>query len=338
MVGATDSSVATLGQNILKEDSLQANKSLVAYANQPGKDTAESLDDLVGSSEEALENALSQGLGFTVWHKYSMKDGTLTEYVGVVRQTDVIDEGVVLLTVREKTIVNVEVFPKALSIVGRDPDDWNKQIAYNLYLRPTGEPGIDLFEPKGDRWTIPETMTDFAGQGSLKEIYGSDKPLYFMSFDDFKKEAEIYESTKASYRGPFSDMIAMLENEKGFDANKIAEPFATKMPKGIRDTFVQLLRESVKRADVKSVEIASASKLTREVYGPIAAAALKPDFKIEDLGLSQASTVSSTKGETCFILCGYRTTEPSQPIQHARLTFTREGSDDKWMLLDFEAA
>ena len=111
MVDSTDSSVATLGKNILKEDSLEANKSLAAYAEQPGKDTAKSLDDLVGSSEETLETALSEGLGFTLWQKYSMKDGTKTAYIGVVRQTDVIDEGFVWLTVREKKVVNVIVFP-----------------------------------------------------------------------------------------------------------------------------------------------------------------------------------------------------------------------------------
>ena len=179
-------------------------------------------------------------------------------------------------------------------------------------------------------------MIEFAREVPPKEIYGSEKPLYFMSFDDFKKEAEIYEKAKASDDWGFLNMVAMLENEKGFDANKIAEP--TEMPKEIRDTFVQLLTESVKKRDeVKTVEIAPASKLTsEEVYGLIAAAALKPDFKIEDVELSQASTVSSTKGETCSIRCGY-TTKLSESVQHVRLTFTREGSDGKWMLLNFEA-
>ena len=336
LVRSADSSVVALGRDILdKTSSSEAINSLTAYAKQPGKDTAEPLDELLGSSEEPLEVALQQGLEFTFWQKYSKKDGTKTAYIGVVRQTDVIDEGIVLLTVGEKKVVNVDVFPRGLSLAGRDPDDWNKPIAYNLYLRPTGEAGIDLFTPKTTQWKILET-TDFDEKWPPKEIYGSEKPLDFMSFDDFKKEAEIYEAAKASKNEGFLNMVAMLENEKGFDANKIAEPFATKIPKEIRETFVQLLTDSVKRAEGKSVRIASASKLPREVYGPIAAAALKPGFKIEDVRSSQAATGSSTQGETYFILCHYGPVRASSQPQYARLTFTREGSDGKWMLLNFE--
>ena len=131
-------------------------------------------------------------------------------------------------------------------------------------------------------------------------------------------------------------MVAMLENEKGFDANKIAEPFATKMPKEIRDTFVQLLTESVKRTEVKSVEIASASKLTHKVYGPIAAAALKPDFKIEDVQSRSGFNGVVNTGRNLLHSLWIQDYGTVAPIQHARLTFTREGSDDKWMLLDFE--
>ena len=114
------------------------------------------MDDLLGSSEEPLEIALQQGLEFTFWQKYSERRDENSIF-GVVRQTDVIDESIVLLTVGEKKVVNVDVFPRGLSLAGRDPDDWNKPIAYNVYLRPTGEAGIDLFTPKTTQWKIRET-------------------------------------------------------------------------------------------------------------------------------------------------------------------------------------
>lgn len=105
LVDSTDASVATLGRDILKEFSpLDVKKMLTAYAKQPGKDTAKPLDDLLGSGEETLDTALrgEQGLGFSFWQKYTRKDGTKTAYVGVVHQTDVTDDGVVLLTARGK--------------------------------------------------------------------------------------------------------------------------------------------------------------------------------------------------------------------------------------------
>ena len=111
LVNSTDPSVAALGQDILKESSLEAQTLLAAYAKQPGRGTAEPLQELVGSREETLEAAVTKGLGFAFWQKYSMKDGTKTAYVGVVRQTLDTDEGIVLVTVTEKKVENVDVFP-----------------------------------------------------------------------------------------------------------------------------------------------------------------------------------------------------------------------------------
>jgi hypothetical protein len=330
LVNSTDPSVATIGQDILKESSLEAQNLLAAYAKQPGQTTAEPLQELVGSREEILEAALTKGLGFTFWQKYSMKDGTKTAYVGVFRQTADADEGIVLLTVTEKKVKDVDVFPLGVSVALWDSDDWYKPVAYNLYLRPTGEAGIDRFTIKGDFWTVPDTETDFLDQGPPKKTYGVEKPLYFMKLDDFKKKADIFKAAKESNREGFSTMVAMLENEKTFDANKIAEPFAAPMPKGLRETFVQLLTESVKRAKVNGVEIASASNLKSAVHGSIAATALKPGFKIEEVHPS----APSTNGETCSILCEYHPVD--EGIRHARLTFTRDTPESKWMLLKFE--
>ena len=87
----------------------------------------------------------------------------------------------------------------------------------NLYLRPTGEAGIDRFAIKGGSWTIPDTETDFLDEGPPKKIYGVEKPLNFMSLDDFKKKADIFKAASESNREGFSNMVAMLENEKTFD-------------------------------------------------------------------------------------------------------------------------
>jgi myosin heavy subunit len=333
LVKSSDSTVASLGQEILKESFLEAENLLAAYAKHPGPETAEPLSELVGSSEEALEAALPKGLGFAFWQKYSMKDGSKTAYVGVVRQTAETDEGIVLITVTEKKVEDIDVFPLGLSVAFWDPDDWSKPVAYNLYLRPNGEAGIDRFVIKGDRWTVPDTETDFLDEGPPKKVYGVEKPLYFMKLDDFKtKHAEIYKAAAASNREGFSTMVAMLENEKIFNANKITELAAGNMLPGLRETFVQLLTESIKRTKVKGVEIASASNLKLDVYGLVAAMALKPGFKIEGIRPSPAST--STKSETCGILCEYRPFD--EGIKHGRLTFTRDSPEGKWMLLNFE--
>jgi hypothetical protein len=335
LVNSTDPSVVTLGQEILKDSLLEAHNLLAAYAKRPGKVTAEALQVLVGSKEEPLEAALAKGLGFAFWQKYSMKDGSKTAYVGAVRQTFETDEGVVMLLIREKKLQSVDVFPLILSVALWDPDDWNKAVACNLYLRPTGEAGIDRFDIKGGFWTVPDTETDFLDQGPPKVLFGTEKPLSFMNLNDFKeKHPDIFKAASESNRERFSNMVEMLANEKGFNPNKIAEPFVQLMPKGLRGAFVQLLTESVQRTPVKAVPIASTSNLKPEVYGSIAATVLKPGFKIGEVGPSSASTVSPGRGETCVILSEYHPID--EGVKHARLTFTRDGPDDKWMLLNFE--
>ena len=334
MVDSKDPSIATLGRDIQKESSLEAEKLLAAYSKQPGTKTAEPLQELVGASEETLEAMLPKGLGFAFWQRYSMKDGTDTAYLGVVRQTADTDEGVVSLTMTGKKVENVDVFPLIVSVALWAPGDWNKSIAYNLYLRPDGEVGIDPFDIQRDFWTVPDIYTEYHSEGPPKKIFGVEKPLYFMKLEDFKKRTDIFKAARTSDREGFSNMVAMLENEKTFDATKIAQPYAEQMPKGMRETFVQLLTESVKRAKVKSVEIASPSNLKPEVHGLIAAAALKPDFRIEEVELTPALSASSTKKEIYFIRCAYRPVD--EPIKHARLTFVREGSNGKWMLQNFE--
>ena len=331
--GSKDSSVATLGRKILEEASRDAENLLAAYSKEPGKETSEPLSDLVGSNEDVLDRILPKGLGFTFWQKYSNAAETRGAYIGVVHQTDDTDEDVVLISVAEKKVSDVDVFRRAVSVAGWDPYNWNRAVAYNLYLRPNNDPGVDRFTPTADHWTAPDTVTAFPN--GAKKIYGTEKSLPYMGLDDFKKKhADIFKAANESNKEDFSDMVAMLENEKGFAANTVAEPFAREMPKGIRDTFVPLLSESVKRASVKSVKIPPASERHPDVCGEIAAVALKKDFRIEGVQPIQAASVSSAKGETCSIVCAYITF--GNPPQHARLTFSREGSDGKWMLQDFE--
>lgn len=332
LVDSTDSSVSTLGREILKEfPSFDAKTLLAAYAKQPAKNTAAALKEFLGSSGESLEATLREPLGFAFWQKYSMKDGSKTAYVGVIRQTHDSDEDVVLITVTGKKVEDIDVFPQIVSIALWDPDDWNKSVAYNVYVRPNGDAGMDRFTIKNDRWTIPDTETDFLDQGPPEKLFGVEEPLFFMKLEDFKKQTEIFKAVKDSKRDDFLNMVAMLENEKGFDAKKAVEPFIAPMPKGVRETFIQLLTESVKHPPGTSVAIASSPNLKPDVYGRVGAVALKTGFRIEDAGTSPASSV--TEGETYFILCEYRVGEKAR---NARLTFTRNGPDGKWMLLSFE--
>src|SRR5262249_43238153 len=331
VVRSTDSSVAALGRQIIEESSLEVTKLLEEYAKQPVDDTAKSLDELIGTPENILNGALSPGLGFAFWQKYSNDDGTTGAYIGVVRQTVETDEGVVFISVEEKKVSNVDVFPQIVSVAGWGSDDWNKPIAYNLYVRPNGEPGVDSFKPKSNLWTIPET-TDFPKGAN---IYKTETPLPFMSLDYFKKKLpKIFKAANDSNQKGFSDMVTMLDNEKGVDANQIAEPFSKEMPKGLSETFVQLLVESIKRAPEKSVKISSVSDVKPEVYGHIAAMALKTGFKIEDVRSMQPASGSSRNVDTSSIVCRYSTF--GKPVQHARLTFAREAPDGKWKLLNFE--
>jgi hypothetical protein len=342
LVSFTDPNVAALGRKIQEDALPEAEKLLAEYATNPGDDiAAQSLEDLIGFSEAKLEIVLSKELGFAVWQKYSKKDETETAYIGVVHQTHLFLEGVVLLTVRETRVEDVDVFPKAFSVIGWDPNNWDKAIGYNLYPRPTGELGIDRFRPRTGQWTIQQAMTDFANEGPPKQIHGEDKPLWFMKFEDFKNEKGVYEEARRANRLGFADVVAMLENEKSFEADGIAESFSAELPKGLRKAFVQLLTEAVKHAEVKTVKIASASRLPPEVYGRIAAAALKPDFKIVGVGARQGSTMTSTKGETFFIRCQYhnvRSSASGAVPSEATITFTREGPDEEWMLLNFESS
>ena len=236
----------------------------------------------------------------------------------------------------------MQVLGHLVSVAGRDPDDWSKQIAYNVYLRPTGELGIDAFTPNTDHWTIPETETDFKEhddkEAKHEMIFGRETPTAFMSLDDFKK-TEIYRAAKASYRGAFSNMLGMLENETRFDPKKIAD--AAGMEAEIGAAFVQLLteahRESLKHPPIESASmIASGSDLKPEVYGRIAAVALMNNFKVENTQPSQSSSAAPAKDLTSVTFCGYSTFDEAPIKRHARLTFTREGSKGKWMLLNFE--
>jgi len=332
LVNSTDSSVATLGREILKEfPSFDAKTLLAAYAKQPMGNTATALKEFLGSSAESLEATLPEPLGFAFWQKYSMKDGSKTDYVGVIRQTHDTDEGVVLLEVEGSKVVTAEVFPRILSIALWDSDDWNKSIAYNVYVRPNGDAGMDRFAIKNDRWTIPDTLTSFLDQGPPKKLFGVEQPLYFMKLEDFRKQTEIFKAVKDSNRDGFLNMVAMLENEKGFDAKKAVASFTAQMPKGLRETFIQLLEESVKHPPGTNVTIASSSNLKPDVYGRVGAVALKPGFRIEDAGTSPASSVA--EGETYFILCEYRVGEE---LRHARLTLNRPSPDGKWTLLSLE--
>jgi hypothetical protein len=134
-------------------------------------------------------------------------------------------------------------------------------------------------------------------------------------------------------------MLGMLENETRLDPKKIAD--GAGMQAEIRAAFVQLLteahQESLKPASLRSANmIASGSALTPEVYGRIAAMALMNDFKVENTQASQSSAASLTKDPTSVIFCGYKTFDKEPINRHARLTFTHEGSDGKWMLLNFE--
>jgi hypothetical protein len=352
MVGSTDPSIVKFGKDIQKEASDEAKNLLSGYVREFGKNrkkddaNANALNELVGSSAETLETTLTKekGLGFTFWQKYHKTK--LTTYIGVVRQTGSTADGVVLISTDgaspPKEISDMQVFAQLVSIAGRDPDDWSKRIAYNVYLRPTGELGIDAFTPNTDHWTIPEAENDFKEaddkEAKHEKIFGSETPMEFMSLDDFKKR-EIYRVAKASYRGAFSNMLSMLENEMRFDPKKIAD--ATGMPTEIRAAFVQLLaeahQESLKHGPVESASmIASGSDLKPEVYGRIAAMALMNGFKVENTQPSHSSSASPTKDLTSVILCGYSIFDEPSIKRHARLTFTHEGSDGKWMLLKFE--
>ena len=355
LIRSRDSSVATMAETILNEASVEAKNLLSRYAREFGKDrkkddaNANALNELVGSSAKALETALTQEkwLGFVFWQKYAKNDKAPTTYIGVVRQTTNTAEGVILISTEgpnpaEEKVSDVQVFGHLVSVAGRDPDNWNKLIAYNVYLRPTGELGIDAFTPNTDHWTIPETESDFKesddNEAKHDTLSGSEQPMAFMSLQDFKKNAELYDAAKSSYRREFSSMIGMLENETHFDPKKIGD--TAEMPAEIRDALVQLLaeshQESLKPGPIKSAKmIAPGSDLKPEVYGRIAAMALMKDFKTERTQPADSS-VTSTKDQACIILCGYSTFDEAPIKRHARLTLTREGTDGKWMLLNFE--
>ena len=347
LVNSTDASVAALGHQIQDQVFLEAKGLLTEYARQPGNDeTGDSLENLVGTPEEVLHTALTGGLGFTFWQKYAKADGTLTGYVGVVNQTALAHEGIVYITVRDKRVHRVEVFPRGLSVATPDPDDWNDKWGkgYNLYVRHSGDRhsgdlGIDFFETDDQYWTMADTMNDFPGEKTPIAIHGSEMLLNFMSFADFKREGEIFQKAQA-HRGDFGYLLAMLQNAEDFDANRIAEPFARDMANGLRDTFVRLLTEAVNRPTM-SVKIAPGSALTDKVYGRIAAAALKPGFKITAVGSRQDSTMTSAQGETYFIRCEYHNLSSEADLEvrsEVTLTFARRGSDGAWMLLNFESS
>ena len=351
LVNSKDSLAASRADNILNEASIEAKSLLSEYGKAPSKDTARALNELIGSSAKTLETALTQGkgLGFAFWQKYTKNDKAPTTYFGVSRQTNNTAEWGIFISVEgpnpaEEKVSAVEVIDRFVSVAGRDPQDWNKRIAYNVYLRPTGELGIDPFTPNTGHWTIPETENDFKDkehpdkEAKHETLSGSEQPMAFMSLQDFEKNTELYDAAKRSYRREFSSMIGMLENETHFDPKKIGD--TAEMPADIVGAVVQLLaeshQESLKPGPINSAKmIAPGSGLTPEVYGRIAAMALMKDFKIESTQPADSS-VASTKDQACVVVCGYSTFDEAPIKRHARLTFTREGSNGKWMLLNFE--
>src|SRR5262249_23593808 len=74
LLRSTDLSVTALGRQIIEQSSLEVTKLLGEYAKQPVDDTGRSLDELIGTPENILDDALRGGLGFAFWQKYSDDD------------------------------------------------------------------------------------------------------------------------------------------------------------------------------------------------------------------------------------------------------------------------
>src|SRR5262249_23361075 len=191
--------------------------------------------------------------------------------------------------------------------------------------------GADSFTEVSATWTLSQTGPG-KGRKNVKVISGEEKPLQWTSVVDLKQRySQLFESAKGD-SSDFAQAVAMLENAANYNAAILSDHFPKQGPKELRDAFVQLVTTAVKH-DTSAVGFLVGPNITRDVFGRIAAAALKPEFRPISVSAVQprvqsAASARAVPSDRYSIICEY-SPEP-KTLKRARFTFNRGDSENVW--------
>lgn len=345
-VAATSSinqALRELAGNILKEYSPDPQNLLTNFASNPSRETFSALQNLIGASANNLEPSLKTGSDFAFWQRVisTPKDDARSFYVGVLRQTALSNDNMLFVRIENEKVVDVSGFSKILAVRVPSANDWNEMTGYVLYEDISDKrSGAESFPPVGETWTVAHTLRAETSPGEA--LFGLEKPLPWTSIADLKQKYSalfkaVTSDTPGSDGAELSEAISMLDRAQIFPIESIKDHFPKSAPEDLRQAFAGLLTSAIKHeTSVPGIKIAP--KLARNIFGKIAAAALKPSFRPIDVTANKKRIDSQPHQEALpelyTVLCEH--TSRTDRLNKVRFSFSRDTAGSAWTLVNFE--
>lgn len=315
---------------------------LRSLAKNPSQATIQEMNELVGVHLEKILSVINtedRG-GFDAW--FLAKEDDSKFVFGTLQQTDLQYEAIAILESRDERIIEVNVARDMFATTLPTKDNWYRKVVVTVMMDSDGELDSTEFPAvkEGGMWSIEDLLHE-EGVTTIDLISGQRKELRFLPADQFTSRLTSYPDGRKliadEYYSPGLN-LAMLRRAQVFEEKVLKEIDLDRISSPLRGILEKLLIDAVKH-NVGGAQAFLGAALGPAVLGQIAAAALKPGFRI--IGVSEVSDRSTTQMQqggpsgalTLEVIAEYKDSPSDR--KEVRFLFRKLGDSDDWILTDF---
>lgn len=337
-----------LAENAISQYVIDPVEILSRFARNPNdKSASASLDKLIGLSGARLRQLLQEfdGFNFSFWLMVEDFEHEETGYIGVAKLTSDSYHGLVYLFEKHDTVFQVEVADEAFGTKLFNHYDWSREVI-QLVLVQNGELSIvdaSIDRPAATTWRLQDSMfldTD----RSLTDLYHVDGGVQFLTPEGFQSKIREYrdgrEILSNVYEVPGLN-LAMYVRAERFEQQVLTQANLDLLPDSLKHAFREFVTSAVAR-EREAGEILVAPHLAPDIKGRVAAATLRPDFRIRavepiKIGVAQqqAAPVTDEEPTGYVVLAEYRESEAPEHFEDVTFRFTKREGARGWLLVDF---
>lgn len=314
--------------------------------NLQDKSATRALQKLAGLSEKRLRAVIDEfnGLGFAFWLTVKDPEDDQVGFFAVARQTERSYEGIVVITVTENRVTQIEQVDEIVATKLLSEEDWSQHIAHFLIFTADDVDYEEIRTEDTKTWLLTSLVE--ISEPEVKTLYGQFSGVEYFAPAAFKQKMREFDegrdALKHAYEPPALN-FDMWRRAQRFASEVLPNMNLEQLPESLKAPFEEFLTSAVHQtSDLGAIRLSPT--IRSDVVGKVAAAALRPEFRIVDVrpfalpqDARQKGPVGSELETRGFIVkARFRRGEDPSDLETVEFELLQREQEAHWLLNGFK--